>query len=82
MLGQLSDTIRREVETTIRTRISQSLIIDVYAAAEEISRRHGDENCQIEQIAVSIANLATQCGAAVEFGRYRAAGDDLATARP
>lgn len=68
MLIQLSDAIRREVETTIRTKVSQSRIVDVYATAEEIRRRHAAEDLPLEQIAASIAHLATQCGCAVEFG--------------
>ena len=71
MLVQLSDTIRREVETTVRTQISQSRIVDVYATAEEIRRRHVAEQNTLEEIAASVAHLATQCGCAVEFGRRR-----------
>lgn len=80
MLMQLSDAIRREVETTIRTKVSESRIVDVYATAEEIRRRHVAEDFPLEAIATSIAYLATQCGCAVEFGRNRTRADDGAGA--
>lgn len=80
MLIQLSDTIRREVETTVRTQLSQSRIVDVYATAEDIRRRHADEDIGVEHIAASVAQLATQCGCAVEFGHYSKFNDDSASA--
>lgn len=76
MLIQLSDTIRREVETTVRAKLGESRIVDVYATAEEIRRRHIAEDFPLEAIAASIAHLATQCGCAVEFGRSRRNGED------
>jgi hypothetical protein len=77
---QLPDTIRREVETTVRTQLGQSRIVDVYATAEEIRRRHATEEFSLEAIAASVAHLATQCGCAVEFGRSHRSGDDAPAA--
>jgi hypothetical protein len=75
MLVQLSDALRREVETTVRTKLGESRILDVYATAEEIRGRHAAERNTLEEIAASVAHLATQCGCAVEFGRKRSDSD-------
>jgi hypothetical protein len=77
MLVQLSDTLRREVEATVRTKLGETRILDVYATAAEIHGRHAAERHTLEEIAASVAHLATQCGCAVEFGRKRT-GDSAA----
>ncbi|PZN97507.1 MAG: hypothetical protein DCF30_16240 [Hyphomicrobiales bacterium] len=68
---KLSETLRREVEATVRTKLSESRIVDVYATAEEIKRHHAAERVTLDDIAVSVANLATQRGCVVQFGHNR-----------
>ncbi len=80
MFVRLSDAVRREVETTIRTQVSESRIVDVYATAEAIRSRHAQDDAALEDIAESIARFATQCGGAVEFGRNRTHRDEGAPA--
>ena len=65
---QLPDEIQREVEMAIRSKASQSLVVDVYATAMEISRRHATPNIGLDAIAATVARLAAQCGCAVELG--------------
>lgn len=71
MLIQLSDEIQRDVEAAIRVKLGNSLIVDVYATAEEIRRNHAAANVALEDIAASLAKLAVQRGCAVEFGGSR-----------
>lgn len=68
MLVKLSEDIQREVETTIRSRLGSASIVDVYAAAEDIRRRHAADETALEDIAASIVRLAAQSGCTVEFG--------------
>lgn len=75
MLVQLSDDIQRDVETTIRSKVSQSLVLDVYATAEEIRRKHSDHEVGLEEIAATVARVAAQCGCAVEFGKSDAGAE-------
>lgn len=69
---RLSEAIRLDVETTVRSNISHALILDVYAAAEEIRSKHGEAAMALDDIAASIARLAVQCGCAIKFGKDQA----------
>ena len=71
---KLSDEMQREVEMAIRSRASRSLVVDVYATAEEIRRRHAIDETVLDEIAATIARLAAQCGCAVELGSRNAQG--------
>jgi hypothetical protein len=64
---RLSDAVQREVELAIRAKASQSLIVDVYATAQEIQREHDVGGLGLDAIAATVARLAAQCGCAVEF---------------
>jgi hypothetical protein len=72
MLEQLSDELQREVETAIRLKASESRVLDVYATAEEIRRRHSGPEICIQDIAATVARLASRYGCAVEFGEQHA----------
>lgn len=65
---QLSDEVQREVEQTIRSKASQSLVIDLYATAQEIRGRHDVGEVDLDAIVATVARLAAQCGCAVELG--------------
>jgi Tfp pilus assembly PilM family ATPase len=69
MLVKLSEAIRHDVEATVRSKVSQSLIVDVYATAKEIRRKHAEAGIELDDIAASVAALAVQCGCAIEFGK-------------
>ncbi len=71
---QLSDEVQREVEQTIRSKASQSLVIDLYATAEEISRRHDTGEVDLDAVVATVARLAAQCGCAVELGGVKGGG--------
>jgi hypothetical protein len=71
MTQQLPDDIQREVETTIRAKASESRVLDVYATALEIRSRHAVPEILIEDIAATVARLASQYGCAVELGGQR-----------
>lgn len=64
---RLSDAVQREVELAIRSKASQSLVVDVYATAQEIQREHDVGDIGLDAIADTVARLAAQCGCAVEF---------------
>lgn len=72
MLEQLSEEIQREVETAIRLKASESRVLDVYATAEEIRRKHAVPEIRLEDIAATVARLGNQYGCAVEFGEQHA----------
>lgn len=65
---QLSDEVQREVEQTIRSKASESLVLDLYATAEEIRRRHAIGDVDLDAVIAAVASLAAQCGCAVELG--------------
>lgn len=65
---QLSDEVQREVEQTIRSKASESLVLDLYATAEEIQRRHAIGDVDLDAVIATVARLAAQCGCAVELG--------------
>jgi hypothetical protein len=67
---QLSDEVQREVEEAVRAKASQSLVIDLYATAEEIRRRHEIGEVDLDVIVATVARLAAQCGCAVELDTH------------
>jgi hypothetical protein len=68
MLIQLSSNIQDDIKETVRLSLSQSLVLDVFATAESIRRKHEDQNVALEDIANMVARAAAQCGCALEFG--------------
>lgn len=70
---RLSDAVQREVELAIRSKASRSLVVDVYATAQEIQREHDVGDVGLDAIAATVARLAAQCGCAVELGQAGAA---------
>ncbi|WNJ90767.1 hypothetical protein [Bosea sp. 685] len=68
MLIQLSSSIQDDIKETVRFSLSQSLVLDVFATAESIRRKHEDQNVALEDIANMVARAAAQCGCALEFG--------------
>jgi hypothetical protein len=69
---ELSGNIQQDVDRVVRTSLSQSLVLNVLTAAEQIRRRHEELNVALEDIAQMVARTAVQCGCAVEFGDRRA----------
>ena len=64
---RLSDAVQREVQLAIRAKASQSLVVDVYATAQEIQREHDVGDVELDAIAATVVRLAAQCGCAVEL---------------
>lgn len=67
MLIKLSEDMQRAVETKVRSKVDEVLVLDVNATAEEIRRAFVERNVALEDIAVSVAKFATQCGYPIEF---------------
>lgn len=67
MLIKLSEDMQRAVETTVRSKINESPVLDVNATAEEIRRGFEERNVAHEDIVASVATFAAQCGYPVEF---------------
>lgn len=65
---RLSDAVQRKVELAIRSKAGLSLVVDVYATAQEIQREHAVDDADLDAIAATVARLAAQCGCAVELG--------------
>ena len=80
MLEQLPDDIQREIETVIRSKANESRVLDVYATAEEICRRHAGPEIRLEAIAATVARLGNQYGCAVEFGEHHSESRETASA--
>lgn len=80
MLEQLPDDIQREIETVIRSKANESRVLDVYATADEICRRHAGFALGLEAIAATVARLGSQYGCAVEFGEQHAESRETASA--
>lgn len=67
MLIKLSDPMRLDIETTVRSRAGESRVVNVFGVAEEIQLRFADDNVALEDIAFAVARLATQSGCALEL---------------
>ncbi|UZF91145.1 hypothetical protein [Bosea sp. NBC_00550] len=67
MLIKLSDDMQRAVELKVRSRIDETPVLDVNATAEEIRMIFAERNVAREDIAVSVAQFATQCGFPIAF---------------
>jgi hypothetical protein len=80
MLERLSDEIQREVEKAIRLKASESRVLDVYATAEEIRRKHAVPEIRLEDIAATVARLGSQYGCAVEFADQHAESRETTSA--
>jgi hypothetical protein len=68
MLIQLPTIIQDDIKETVRISVGQSLVLDVFATAEYVRRKHEDQNVALEDIANMVARAAAQCGCALEFG--------------
>ena len=64
---RLSEDMQRAVETTVRSRIGETAILDVNATAEAVRRAFLERNVAHEDIAASVAQYATSCGYPIEL---------------
>ncbi|HEV7261331.1 MAG TPA: hypothetical protein VGN82_26365 [Bosea sp. (in: a-proteobacteria)] len=80
MPERLSTEIQREVEMAIRSQTNESRILDVYATAEAIRRKHPVPEIRLEDIAAAVARLGNQYGCAVEFGPQHAEAREITSA--
>ena len=71
MFAPLSAEVQREVELTIRLKASETRVLDVYATAEEIRRKHVASEIRLEDLASTVARLGSQYGFAIELGEHR-----------
>lgn len=69
MLVKLSDPMRREIEATVRSKGSESRVVDVFGVAEKIRLRFVDDDVALEDIAAMVADLAAKSGCALELDR-------------
>ncbi|AZO79919.1 MULTISPECIES: hypothetical protein [unclassified Bosea (in: a-proteobacteria)] len=69
MLITLSDPMRRDIETTVRSRAGELRVVNVFGVAEEVQLRFLDDNVALEDIAAVVAHLASQSGCALELDR-------------
>jgi len=69
MLIKLSDPMRHDIETTVRSTAGESRVVDVFGIAEQIQLRFVDDNVALEDIATVVAQFATQSGCALELDR-------------
>ncbi|RXT50895.1 hypothetical protein B6S44_22375 [Bosea sp. Tri-44] len=69
MLITLSDLMRRDIETTLRSKVGESRVVNVFGVAEEVQLRFVDDNVALEDIAAVVARLASQSGCALELDR-------------
>lgn len=67
MFITLSDPMRRAIETTLRSKVGESRVVDVFGVAEEVQLRFIDDNVALEDIAAVVAHLASQSGCALEL---------------
>lgn len=69
MFITLSDPMRRAIETTLRSKVGESRVVNVFGLAEEVQLRFIDDNVALEDIAAVVAHLASQSGCALELDR-------------
>lgn len=67
MLMKLSDPMQRAIETTLRSKVGESRVVNVFGVAEEVQLRFIDDNVALEDIAAVVAHLASQSGCALEL---------------
>lgn len=72
MSEPLTAEVRREVEMTIRLKASESRVLDVYATAEEILRKHAASAIRLEDVASTVARVGSQYGFAIELDEHHA----------
>jgi hypothetical protein len=68
MFIKLSQAIHDDVDLSVRAVASQSIVLNVFATAEAVRKRHESQNVALEDIAALVATKAGQCGCAIEFG--------------
>ncbi|WID94304.1 hypothetical protein QO058_15655 [Bosea vestrisii] len=74
MLITLSDPMRRDIETTLRSKVGESRVVDVFGVAEEVQLRFVDYNVALEDIVAVVTRLASQSGCALELDRGERSG--------
>lgn len=67
MLAKLSDPLQRHVEMAVRWKVEESRVLDVFAVAQEIRQRFGNDNVALEDIAAAVAHLGSRSGCALEL---------------
>lgn len=67
ILIKLPDPMRRDIETTVRSKAGESRVLDVFGLAGEIQHRFAGDNIALEDIAAAVARLASQSGCALEL---------------
>ncbi|CAN7675080.1 hypothetical protein LJR090_001756 [Bosea sp. LjRoot90] len=67
MFITLSDPMRRDIETTLRSKVGESRVVNVFGVAEEVQLRFIDDNVALEDIAAIVAHLASKSGCALEL---------------
>ncbi len=65
---KLSADMQHAVETMLRSRVDETSVLDVNAAAEEVRVIFAERNVAREDIASFVAQLATQYGYPIELG--------------
>jgi len=65
---KLSADMQQAVETMLRSRVDETSVLDVNAAAEEVRVIFAERNVAREDIASFVAQLATQYGYPMELG--------------
>lgn len=72
MLIKLSDPMRRDIETIVRSQAGDARIVNVFGVAEQVQLRFADDNVALEDIAYAVAHIASQSGCALELDRREA----------
>jgi hypothetical protein len=67
MLIKLSERMRRDIESAVRSKTGETRVVDVFGLAEEVQLRFVDDNVALEDIAAVVAHLASQSGCALEL---------------
>lgn len=70
MLIKLPEDMQRAVEIKVRSKVSETPILDVSAIAEDIRQAFVERNVAHEDIAAAVMQFAAQRGYAVELGAF------------
>lgn len=68
MTSKLSADMQHAVEMLLRSRVDETSVLDVNAAAEQVRVIFAERNVAREDIASFVAQLATQYGYPMELG--------------
>jgi hypothetical protein len=67
MLIKLNADMQHAIERTVRLKMTETVVIDVAATAEEIRLAFLERNIAHEDIAASVARFASTCGFPLQF---------------